>query len=187
VVTQLAGWEAVQDPVTALAPAHRAGTHELAKCRRDRGPVCADKRGEALVRKRQGNHYAVLTYAAPTLSQVPEREHQAVVDAGMMGNRKRDGKRMRPSGSAVEELDAELRPRDNASYELLVQDSEASWFEHGPPDFGMDVRALVVPVPRPHYVAVTEQLDALAAEHLDVTRYQAVGYQEAAVMAFGLD
>ena len=126
------------------------------------------------MRKRQRNHHAFLAYPAPTFSEVPQREHQPVVNAGMMGDRKRNGKSMRPPGSTVEELDAELRPWGYVSHELLVQHSQASRFEHGPPDLGMDVRALVVPVPRPHHVAVTEQLDALAAEHLDVTRYQAV-------------
>jgi hypothetical protein len=187
VVTELARGSAVQDPVSALPATYGAGAHELSERSRDRWSVRADKVGKPLVRKRQWHDDTVLAYAAPALGEVPQREHQAVIDAGMMGDRKRDGERVRPAGPAVEELDSELRPRGDTRDKLLVEHGQASRFEHGPADLGMDVRALVVPVPRPHHVAVTEQLDALAAEHLHVARYQSVEYQEAAVVAFGLD
>ena len=177
----------MQNPVSALAATQRAGAHELSERSRHRWAVRADKVGKPLVGKRQRHDDTVLAHSAPALGEVPEGEHQPVVDTGMMGYRKRHGERVRPAGPAIEELDSELRPWGDARDELLVEDSQASRFEHGPADLGVDVRALVVPVPRAHHVAKAEQLDALAAEHLHVARYQSVEYQEPAVVPLGLD
>ena len=56
-----------------------------------------------------------------------------------------------------------------------------------PADLRADVRALVVPLPRAHHVAVPEQLDAAAAEHVDRAAEQAVDDQEAAVVGVVLE
>ena len=61
--------------------------------------------------ERQRHDDAVGVHAAPALGQVPEHQQQPVVDALVVGDRERDGEMVRAPGAAVEQLDAELRPR----------------------------------------------------------------------------
>ena len=70
----------------------------------------------------------------------------------------------------------------DAQHEPVVEHGQPRRLEHLPADLGPHVRALLVPLPRPHHVAVADQLHAVAAEHVDVAAEQAVDDQEAAVV-----
>ena len=136
------------------------------------GPVCADEVGESLVGERERHDDAVGMHPAPALGEVPERQQQPVIDALAVGDRERDGEGVGASSGSVEELDTELRQGRDPRHESLVQDRHARRLEHRPADLGVDVRALAIPAPGPQDVAVSEQLDALAADHVHVAGEQ---------------
>ena len=94
---------------------------------------------------------------------------------------------VRAARPAVEQLDADLGPGHEALDELVVEHRQARRLQDDPADLGVDVRALLVPAPRPHDVAMAEQLDATAAEHVDLAAEQAVHDEEAAVVDTRLD
>ncbi len=176
----------MQYPVAVFTPTHRAGARELSERCRDRWPVRSDKVSEPLVRERKRNDDALRMHSPPTLGEVPKREYQAIVNALVIGDRQRDSKRVRTPSAAVEQLNTELRPRRNAADEPLIEHGHASRLEHRPADLSVHMRPLPVPRPWTHYIAVAQQLDALASEHLDVPREEAVDDQESAVMTPGL-
>ena len=186
VVAQLLRRRAVQHPVAVLAPAERARAGELAHRGRDRRAVRADEVGQPLVAERERDDDAVRRDAAPALGEVPEREQEPVVDALVVRDRERDREVVGAARAAVEELDAELRPRHDPLHQPVVEHREPGRLQHDPADLGAHVRALVVPPPRPHHVAVAEQLAAAAAEHLDRPAQQPVDDQEAAMVRVGL-
>jgi hypothetical protein len=136
--------------------------------------------------ERQRDDDAVAVDAAPALGEVPERQQQAVVDALVVRDRQRDREVVRPARAAVEQLEPELRPGDDAQHQAVVEHGQARWLEHLPADLGAHVRALIVPAPRPHHVALADELDAVAPEHVDRAAEQAVDDQEAAVVDRGV-
>jgi hypothetical protein len=99
---------------------------------------------------------ASIVLAAPAQALPPD----PVLDALVVGDRQCDRQVMRAPGAAVEELDAELRPGVDASDERVVEHSQARFLEHLPADLGAHVRAGIVPAPRAHHVARSDQLDA---------------------------
>ena len=147
----------------------------------------ADELGEPPVAEREREHDAVRRDAAPALGQVPERQQEPVVDALVMGDRERDREVVRTARAAAEELDAELRERRDALDDAVVEHREPHRIEHVPADLGADVRARRVPRPGPHHVAVADQLDAAAPEHVDRAAEQAVDEQEALVVHVDLE
>src|SRR5215210_656537 len=159
-MAQLLRRRAVEQPVAVVAPGERAAAAELAERRR---------------------------HLPPALGEMPEREQQAVVDALVVRDRERDGEVVRAAGAAVEELDAERRPREDPLDEPVVEHGERRRLEHRPAHLGLDVRALRVPRPRPQHVAMAEQLDAAPPHDVDLARHQPLDDQEAAVVRVALE
>jgi hypothetical protein len=149
--------------------------------------VGADEVGEALMAERERDDHAIGRDAAPALREVPEREEEAVVDALVVHDGERDREVVRAAGPTVEELHAQLGPGHDPLDEAVVEHRQAGRLEHHPADLRADVRAFVVPAPRPHDVAVAEQLAAAAAEDLDGPGEEALDDQEPAMVAVGLD
>ncbi len=137
--------------------------------------------------ERERDDHAVRVHPAPALGQVPEHQQQPVVDALVVGDRERDGEVVGAPRAAVEQLDAELRPRDDPLHEPVVEHREPGGLEHHPADLGAHVRALVVPLPRPHHVAVADQLAAAPAEHVDGPAHEPVDDHEPAVVRVDLE
>ena len=122
------------------------------------------------------------SHASPALGQVPEGQLQAVINALVVGDGKRDSEGVGPAGAAGEQLQPELGPWVHPRHEPVVQHRQTRWLEHVPPHLGLDMGAIGIPVPRPQHVADPEQLDARASEHIDLSGEQAVDDQEAAVV-----
>ena len=81
---------AVQDPVSVLTPAHRAGPREPANGGRDRLALGSNEIGQTLVAEWQRHDNAVGVDAAPALGKVPQRQQEAIFDALMVSDRQGD-------------------------------------------------------------------------------------------------
>ena len=154
----------------------------LAEGGRDGLALGADEVAQPLVAERQRDDDPFGVDAAPSLGEVPERQQHAIVDALMVRDRQRDGEVVGAPGAAIEQLQPELRPRDHAQDEVVVEDGQPGRLDDHPADLRPDVRTLVVPSPRPHDVAMPDELDTAPAEHLDGAAEQAVDDQEAAMV-----
>ena len=108
----------------------------------------ADERRQPLVGQRQRDDDAVGRDAAPALGEVPQRQVQALVDALVVGDRQRDGERVRAPDAAAEQLDADLRVGRDALDERVVEDGQARRLEYFPADLGLDVRSRRGPTAR---------------------------------------
>ena len=172
----------VEDPAAVFAAADRPVSRQAAERAGDRLALGADEVGEALVAERERDDDAVGVDSAPAFGEVPEREQEAVADALVVRDRERYGEVVGAPRPAVEELEAELWPGDDALHEGVIEDGEAGRFERGPADLRSDVGALVVPAPRAHDVAVADELDAVAAQHVDGPGEQSVDDHEAVVV-----
>ena len=156
--------------------------------RRDRRPVGADEVGEPLVAERQRDDDARRRHPPPALGEVPEREQQPVVDALVVGDRERDREVVGAPRAAVEELDAERRPRHDAlrrargrarrasSPRARVQPTSACTCE---PSASHDHGRSTSPWPSSSHAA--------PAQHVDLARHQPVDDQEAAVVGVALE
>ena len=181
-MAQLGGRLAMKHPVAVFAPADRPGPRQAAHGGGDGLALRADEVGEALVTKRQRDDDAVGVDAAPPLGEMPERQEQPIVDTLMVGDRERHREVMGSSRPAVEQLQPELRPRDDAHDELVIEDSKPGRLEDHPADLRAHVGALVVPSPGAHHVAMSDELHAAPAEDVDRAAEQTVDDQEAAMV-----
>lgn len=127
-----------------------------------------DQVSKPLMRQRQRDGDAFRNDPSPAFGQVPERQQQTVVNALMMGDRQGDGQRMRAPSASRKKLHTELGPGSHPADEAMIEDGQLRRLKYQPPDFGMNMRAVRVPSPRPQDVARAEQLDASPAEHLDL-------------------
>src|SRR4051794_29050042 len=186
VVAQLLRRGAVQQPGAVLAARDRSRARQLAQRGRDARAGRADEVGEALVAQGQRDGDAVRAHASPALGEVPEREHEAVLDALVVRDGQRHREVVRPARPAREELHAELREGHHPLDQPVVQDGEIRRLEQAPAHLGADVRALLVPLPGSQDVAGTQQLHATPAEDLDLAGQEPVQEQEAAMVAVGL-
>lgn len=138
-MAQLARGLAVEDPIAVFSACQRPGMRQFPERCRDGRPVGADEICEPLVGERERNYNAVRMHSAPALGEVPEDQHEPVVDALVVGDSQRDGEGMGASSGAVEELDTELRPGRDPRYESLIEDGHACRLEHRPADLGVHV------------------------------------------------
>ena len=69
----------------------------------------------------------------------------------------------------------------------MVEYREFGVLEHDPAHLGVDVRAVLVPVPGSEHVAGTEQLDRPPAEHVDLAGEQTMDDEESAVVVIAID
>ena len=123
----------------------------------------------------------------PPLRHLPQRQEQPVVDPRMMRDRERDGQPVRSPCAPREQLEPEHRPRVHPAHQRVVEHRHPGRLEHDPLHLGAHVRPRRVPAPRSQHVRVSDQLDATAAEDVDLATEQPVDHQEPLVVDVGLE
>src|ERR1700722_8652364 len=106
---------------------------------------------------------AVTANAAPAACEVPEQEVQADVDASLVDDRQIDGEVAGSLHRTGHQSGNEARVAARDACELLVEDGDASGFEHAPFARPAERQRLGILLPRPQQVALAEQLGASAA------------------------
>ena len=139
------------DSVLSGQRAHRAG-----HC----GAMSADEIRQPLMRERQRHGDALRQNPPPALGQVPEREQQPIIDSLMVSDRKRDRERVSAARPSVEELQPQLWPWGHPYNQVIIQHGQPRRLQDDPADLRVNVRALLVPAPRPDHVAGAEQFHA---------------------------
>ena len=186
-MAELLGRWAMEHPYAVIPSADKAGARQFADCTRHGGPMGADEIRKPLMGERQVDDDPFWAHPAPSLGQMPERQQQSFVGPLMMRDRQHDRQVVRPTGPTGEQFDAELRPRRHPLHQAVVEYRELGRLEYGPSHLGVDVRAVLVPVPGPEHVARAEQLNGATAKNVDLAAHQAVDDEKTAMVLVMLD